>query len=360
MKNKRVLMAMSGGIDSTVAAMLLLKQGYELIGITFRTFDSISTACVEKEKGCCNINSLFEAKHMAETLGFEHHILDIRKEFHETVITNFIEEYLHGRTPNPCVLCNSYIKWGYLVEYANKFNCEWIATGHYARIKHENNRFFLQKSVDTTKDQSYFLWTLSQENLSRTIFPLGSSTKTEVRSIARENGYEKLAQKKESQEICFVQDNDYRNFLQQQVENYTEKYPPGNFIDKEGKVIGKHRGYPNYTIGQRKGLQVAFGTPKYVCAINPIYNTVTLGDKEDLLSTKMTIKNLNFQKYSSLPSNFQADIKIRYRDTGHVALIEQEDEILNSFFTNSVSAITPGQSAVIYEEEDVVAGGIIY
>lgn len=360
MKNKRVLMAMSGGIDSTVAAMLLLKQGYELIGITFRTFDSISTACLEKEKGCCNVNSLIEAKQMAETLGFEHHILDIRKEFHETVIANFIEEYLNGRTPNPCVLCNSYIKWGYLLEYADKFNCEWIATGHYARIKHENNRFFLQKSVDTNKDQSYFLWTLSQENLSRTIFPLGSLTKTEVRSIARESGYEKLSQKKESQEICFVQDNDYRNFLEQHVDNYTEKYPPGNFIDKEGEIIGKHRGYPNYTIGQRKGLQVAFGIPKYVCNIDPIHNTVTLGDKEDLLSTKMTIKDLNFQKYSSLPCDFQATIKIRYRDTGNVALIEQQDETLKFFFINPVSAITPGQSAVIYEEEDVVAGGIIY
>ena len=352
-------MAMSGGIDSTVAAILLLKQEYELIGITFRTFDSISTACMEKEKGCCNVNSLFEAKHVAESLGFEHQLLDLRNEFRDTVINNFINEYLKGRTPNPCVLCNSYIKWGYLFEQADILGCDYIATGHYARIGCDNHRYFLQKGIDATKDQSYFLWTLTQENLARTLFPLGSLTKNEVRLIAHKEGFEKISQKKESQEICFIPDNDYRHFLETHVENYKDTYKEGHFINTEGTSIGKHKGFPNYTIGQRKGLQVAFGTPKYVCAIDPIQNTVMLGDKEDLLATEMTVKNIHFQKYNPIPPDFEATVKIRYRDTGHLARIQQENDTLKVSFLNPVSAITPGQSAVIYEGDDLVAGGVI-
>lgn len=225
---KKVLMAMSGGIDSTVAALLLLEQGYELTGVTFRTFDNISQGCLEKEKGCCNIDSLLEAKHMAQTLGFEHHIVDFRKEFEDTVIRDFIHEYLQGRTPNPCVVCNATIKWGKLMEIADQMGCEFIATGHYARIAESNGRYFLRKGADTQKDQSYFLWRLTQANLARTLFPLGEWTKAEVRQFALSRGYEKLSRKGESQEICFIPDNDYRAFLASHAPDYASKCQPGN------------------------------------------------------------------------------------------------------------------------------------
>lgn len=269
MDMKKVLIAMSGGIDSTVAAMLLQEQGYDLVGVTYRTFDSISKGCMEKEKGCCSVDSLFEAKRMAQDLGFEHHILDIRQEFKDTVITNFIDEYLRGRTPNPCVVCNSTIKWGKIIETADELGCQYVSTGHYARIGHQNGRWYLRKGADESKDQTYFLWTLTQENLARTIFPLGELTKPEVRRIALEHGYEKLSQKVESQEICFIPENDYRAFLAEHVENYTEKYGPGDFTDTQGNKLGTHKGYPNYTIGQRKGLGIALGQPMFVVAIHP-------------------------------------------------------------------------------------------
>jgi len=359
MRKKRILLAMSGGIDSTVSALLLLQQGYELIGITLRTYDSTSTKDTEKEKGCCSADSLFEAKKMADKLGFQHHIVDVREQFNDIVINNFIAEYLHGRTPNPCILCNSHIKWKALLQLAYQYDCEMIATGHYARIQQVNNRFFIQKGQDTIKDQSYFLWALSQEELAHTIFPLGHLTKTEVRKIAYDLGYEKLSQKKESQEICFIPDNNYRHFLSTHVKDFKEIYKEGHFIDKEGNSLGKHRGYPHYTIGQRKGLQVAFGKPKYVCAIDIEKNTLTLGDKEDLLSSQLKIKEVNFHKYDSIPANFQAEVKIRYHDKGHLATIVQENNELTIHCSQPVEAVTPGQSAVIYENDDVIAGGFI-
>ena len=211
MAKKRILMAMSGGIDSTVSAMLLLEQGYELVGATFRTFDSIKESCIAKERGCCSIDSIMEAKHNAEQLGFEHHIVDFRQSFKEHVINDFIHEYMHGRTPNPCVLCNSSIKWGMLLDKADELGCDGIATGHYACIVEQNGHWFLGTAADTQKDQTYFLWRLTEANLARTIFPLGGLTKPEVRKIAADHGFVKLSQKTESQEICFIPDNDYRS-----------------------------------------------------------------------------------------------------------------------------------------------------
>ena len=350
---------MSGGIDSTVAAMLLLEQGYELVGVTYRTFDNISRGCMEKEKGCCSVDSLFEAKRMAQELGFEHHILDIRQEFKETVIANFIDEYLQGRTPNPCVICNSTIKWGKLIETANELGCAYIATGHYARIGHQNDRWYLRKGADLSKDQTYFLWTLTQENLSRTIFPLGELTKPQVRQIAFEHGYEKLSQKGESQEICFIPDNDYRTFLAEQVEDYAEKYGPGYFIDTAGKKLGQHKGFPSYTIGQRKGLGIALGQPMFVIAIHPEDNTVVLGTKDELQGNTFYAKNINLMKYAQLPEGLQVCAKIRYRNAGGKAFLYPEDDRIRVVFDEPMDSITPGQSAVFYENEDLVAGGYI-
>lgn len=350
---------MSGGIDSTVAAMLLLEQGYELVGVTYRTFDNISRGCMEKEKGCCSVDSLFEAKRMAQELGFEHHILDIRQEFKKTVIANFIDEYLHGRTPNPCVICNSTIKWGKLIETANELGCDYIATGHYARIGHQNDRWYLRKGADLSKDQTYFLWTLTQENLSRTIFPLGELTKPQVRQIAFEHGYEKLSQKGESQEICFIPDNDYRTFLAEQVEDYAKKYGPGYFIDTTGKKLGQHKGFPSYTIGQRKGLGIALGQPMFVIAIHPEDNTVVLGTKDELQGNTFYAKNINLMKYTQLPEGLQVCAKIRYRNAGGKAFLYPEDDRIRVVFDEPMDSITPGQSAVFYENEDLIAGGYI-
>ncbi len=358
-QKKKVLMAMSGGIDSTVAAMLLLEQGYELEGVTFRTFDNISRACMEKEKGCCSVDSLFEAKRMADELGFTHRILDIRREFREAVVGNFIDEYLHGRTPNPCVLCNSDIKWGKLLDLADELGCDYLATGHYARIGRQVGRYYLRKGVDAAKDQTYFLWTLTQDNLARTLFPLGGLTKPEVRQIAFDHGYEKLSKKGESQEICFIPDNDYRTFLRQEVEGYDEKYGPGDFVDTSGRKLGTHRGFPNYTIGQRKGLGIALGQPMFVVAIRPEDNTVVLGKKEELQGKTFYAKQINAMKYAPIPDGLEVTAKIRYRNEGCSACLYPEGDRLRVVFHDTMDSITPGQSAVFYEGDDVVGGGII-
>lgn len=359
MEKEKILIAMSGGIDSTVAAMLLQEQGYDLVGVTYRTFDSISKGCMEKEKGCCSVNSLFEAKHMARDLGFEHHILDIRQEFKDTVITDFIAEYLRGRTPNPCVVCNSTIKWGKIIETADELGCRYVSTGHYARIGHSNGRWYLRKGADESKDQTYFLWTLTQDNLARTIFPLGELTKPEVRKIALEHGYEKLSKKVESQEICFIPENDYRAFLAENVDNYAEKYGEGNFVDTHGNKLGTHKGYPNYTIGQRKGLGIALGQPMFVVAIHPENNTVVLGTKDELQAKTFYAGKINLMKYATIPEGLEVTAKIRYRNSGGKASLYPEGDRIRVVFHEAMDSITPGQSAVFYENEDMVGGGVI-
>ncbi len=360
MSKKRVLVAMSGGIDSSMAALLLHEQGYEVVGITMKTWDYASAGGSKKETGCCSLDSINDARTISVTYGFPHIVLDLREEFGESIINNFVDEYLAGRTPNPCVLCNTYIKWDALLRRADQLKCEFIATGHYARIRFENGRYVLSKGLDDTKDQSYVLWGLSQESLKRTIFPLANMTKKEVRTLAMEKGFSELANKSESYEICFIPDNDYRNFLRRKVSDIDEKIGEGNFILANGTVIGKHKGYPFYTIGQRKGLEVAVGEPLFVTKINPETNTITLGSLEEVKGQKMKVKKINLIKYDRLPNNFQSLTRIRHRDSGKMSTANHlaSDEV-EVFFHEKVSAIAPGQSAVFYEGDDVVGGGII-
>lgn len=364
MNSKKILMAMSGGIDSSIAAMILKNQGYSLIGATYRTFDQISDSCLAKEKGCCSVDSIFEAKALAESMGFPHHILDIREEFKSSVIADFIEEYMHGRTPNPCVVCNSNIKWGKLMEIATELGCDTIATGHYARIsKTYEGRYFLQCGVDLAKDQTYFLWKLSQYDLAHTVFPLGNLTKPEVRKMAFDAGYEKLSKKGESQEICFIPDNDYRHFLSENVKDFDKLCKDGNFVDPSGKIIGKHKGFPNYTIGQRKGLGVAFGEPRFVININAERNEVMLGTREDLQSHYCYVNQLNMMKYADFTDGFEVAVKVRYRSKAALArLFHHADGIARVEFVDPIDSITPGQSAVFYTGDDfadVLGGGVI-
>jgi tRNA-specific 2-thiouridylase len=305
-----------------------------------------------------------EAKHNAEKMGFEHHIVDFRDIFRRCVIQNFIDEYMSGRTPNPCVLCNSTIKWGEMLRLADELGCDYIATGHYARIVQRDGHHYLAAAADTHKDQTYFLWMLTEEQLSRTFFPLGGLTKDHVREIARAHGYVKLAEKKESQEICFVTDNDYRSFLRANVPDYKDRVHAGEYIDAEGHVLGKHEGFVNYTIGQRKGLGIALGHPAYVTHIDAEKNQVTLGSNNDLYATELRFRPSVLRNYVITESRLTA--KVRYRSasvevTQIKTLPEREglDGICTLYFASPVWGITPGQSVVIYQNDLVVGGGII-
>ena len=352
---KRVLLGMSGGIDSTVSAMLLLEQGYEVVGATFRTYDSMKESCLAKEKGCCTVESVMEAKHNAERMGFEHHIVDFREPFRQCVIRNFIDEYMSGRTPNPCVLCNSAIKWGELLRVADEMGCDYIATGHYARIVERNGHVYLTAAADTHKDQTYFLWRLTEDQLRRTIFPLGDLTKDQVREIARQHGYEQLAEKRESQEICFVPDDDYRTFLRANVPDYEERVRAGEYVDAEGRVLGMHKGFVNYTIGQRKGLGIALGHPAYVTHIDAATNRVTLGTNEDMYATELRFKEvLPLRPIPDSPSPITA--KIRYRSQAVPVQTIDGDCLI---FAAPVWGITPGQSVVLYQDDLLIGGGVI-
>ena len=355
---------MSGGVDSSVTGVLLAEQGYEVVGITMKTWDyAQSGGRSGKEVGCCTLESMNDARAVALKHGFTHFIVDIREEFGDWVIERFTDEYLAGRTPNPCVLCNTHIKWAALLRRADDLGCEYIATGHYARVRRDDasGRTLLSKGLDRNKDQSYALWGLPQHHLARSLFPLGTFTKPEIRQMAADFGLLRVADKPDSYEICFIPDNDYRRFLRDRVDGLDEAVGGGAFVLSDGTPVGTHEGYPFYTVGQRHGLGLALGHPVYVTRIDAETNTITVGPREELLGQTLTARQLNLIKYPDLHDERSAVGKIRYKDPGGACLARQTGaDALEVTFAAPRRAITPGQSVVLYEDDDVLAGGWIH
>ena len=354
---KKVVIGMSGGVDSSVAAYLLKKQGYDVVGVTMQIWQDEEIAVQEENGGCCGLSAVDDARRVAQKLDIPYYVMNFKKEFKENVIDYFIQEYLEARTPNPCIACNRYVKWEALLKRSLEIGADYIATGHYARIKKlPNGRFTLQQSAALAKDQTYALYNLTQEQLSHTLMPAGEYTKEEIRKIAEEAGIP-VANKPDSQEICFVQDNDYAKY----IENMTgQKLPEGNFVDLEGNVLGKHKGIIHYTIGQRKGLGLAMGRPVFVVDIRKDTNEVVIGDNADVFAKGLIADKVNFMSIPSLEGEMRVRAKVRYNHRGADCTIRMigEDK-MECIFDEPQRAITPGQAVVFYEEDYVVGGACI-
>lgn len=354
-ENKKVMIGMSGGVDSSVAAFLLQKESLEVIGATMKLYNNEDIDFVS-EKTCCSLDDVLDAKSVCARLGIRHYTLNMTEDFKKEVIERFISAYQNGFTPNPCIDCNRYMKFSKMLHKAQELNIDYVATGHYARIEKQGDRYILKKAVDLSKDQSYVLYSLTQEQLKVTKFPLGNYTKQQVREIAEENGFVN-ARKHESQDICFVPDGDYSKF----IEYYTGKtYPCGDFVDMNGKRLGEHKGIIRYTIGQRRGLGLALPASMYVVEKDVDNNKVILGFNDDLFKKEVNVKNISFTACDGLDKPERLCAKIRYNQKEQPATVTQTDE--NHFtivFDEPQRAITKGQAAVLYDGDMVVGGGTI-
>jgi len=361
-KNKKVVIAMSGGVDSSLAARLLVEQGYDVMGVTMKLWGYIdSGGRPTHDSNCCSLDDINNAKAECAALGIPHYTLDMSKEFKDIVIQNFVSEYKAGRTPNPCIVCNTEIKWHALLNKLDDLGVQYLATGHYARkVLHEaSGRWVVGKGKDEKKDQSYVLWGIRAEEMDRTLFPLGELSKTEVRELAAKADM-RTAETPESMEICFVPDNDYRRFLKEQYPEVIEAAPKGDFVDADGQVIGEHQGIHNYTVGQRKGLGLATGERVFVNRIDVATNTIHVGSKADAEATTFVVDSCNWLVPTDHVFGQKADVQIRYNHVAKPATITPlSDDRVQVVFDAPENAITPGQSAVFFHGEGVVGGGII-
>ncbi|NEZ75230.1 tRNA 2-thiouridine(34) synthase MnmA [Clostridium botulinum] len=352
---KKVLVGMSGGVDSSVAAYLLKEQGYEVIGVTMQIWQD-DEEFIEKEGGCCSLSAVADARRVANKIGIPFYVMNFKDAFKRNVIDYFVDEYMEGRTPNPCIACNKFIKFSSFLDKAMAMGIDYVATGHYAIIEKHNDRYIIKKSEDDKKDQTYALYNLTQFQLERTLMPCGQYKKSKIREIAKEIGL-RVHNKKDSEEICFIPDNDHGRYIKNRFPN---KVREGNFVDKQGNILGTHKGIVYYTIGQRKGLGIAFGKPMYVVDINPFRNEVVLGDLEDLLNTELIAKNTNYIPFDTLKEPMEVEAKIRYSQTPSKAIITPiEDDRVRVNFHEKQRAITKGQSVVFYKDDLLIGGGII-